>query len=57
MIKNLVQSILHVVGSKNLLRPNELEMNGTKTIAELLHEEKEKQKEESDTAKQQPKRS
>ena len=40
MIKNLIKSVLHVVGAENLLRPNELETTGTKTIAELLDEEK-----------------
>jgi hypothetical protein len=40
MINNLIKSVLHVVGAENMLRPNELETIGTKTIAELLDEEK-----------------
>ena len=42
MIKNLIKSVLHVVGAENMLRPNELETTSHKTIAELLDEEKEK---------------
>jgi hypothetical protein len=54
MIKNLIKSVLNVVGSENLLRPNELETTGTKTIAELLHEEETPKTEDP---KEQPERS
>lgn len=40
MIKNLIQSVLHIVGSENVLRPEELEKVGEKTIAEIFNEEK-----------------
>jgi hypothetical protein len=54
MIKNLIKSVLHVVGSENLLRPNELQASGTKTIAELLHEEETQKTEDT---QEQPERS
>jgi hypothetical protein len=53
MIKNLIKSVLHVVGSENLLRPNELEASGTKTIAELLHEEETQKTENTEDSKEQ----
>ncbi len=42
MIKNLIKSVLHIVGSDTMLRPDELNITNNKTIAEILDEEKEK---------------
>jgi hypothetical protein len=42
MIKNLIKSVLHIVGSDTMLRPDELNITNNKSIAEILDEEKEK---------------
>ena len=40
MIKKLVKSVLHVIACDNIVKPEELQMEGKKTIAEIFNEEK-----------------
>lgn len=52
MRNNIIKSVLKIVGCENLLRPNELEMTSTKTIAELLDEKKESGQEPEENKKE-----
>lgn len=48
-IDQISPSILHVTAKENLNIQDDLNNNSTKNIAQLIHEEENKQKEESET--------
>jgi hypothetical protein len=51
-IDNISPSILHVTAKQNLHIEDDLNKEATKTIAELLHEEEEKTKEEAESTQE-----